>query len=90
MNNLAVFLREKGDYGKVDDLATMLLMQRFYENLLGRYDQARSTPDRAFPAGTPLPKVEALREAKRALRIMTWDQAKGLVRRGVRILPSQP
>ncbi len=59
---------------KVDDLATMLLMQRFYENLLGRYDEARNTPGREFQAGTPLPKVEALREAKLAIRSMTWEQ----------------
>ena len=39
---------------KVDDIATALLMQRFYANLLGR------RPDLA----SPLPKAEALREAK--------------------------
>ncbi len=43
---------------KVDDTATALLMQRFYANLLGR---------RAGLAG-PLPKAEALREAKAWLR----------------------
>ena len=39
---------------KVDDTATALLMRRFYEGLLGR----RAGLDR------PLPKAEALREAK--------------------------
>ena len=43
---------------KVDDTATALLMQRFYANLLGR---------RAGLTG-PLPKAEALREAKAWLR----------------------
>jgi hypothetical protein len=43
---------------KVDDTATALLMQRFYANLLGR----RTGLSR------PLPKAEALREAKAWLR----------------------
>jgi CHAT domain-containing protein len=43
---------------KVDDTATALLMQRFYANLLGRRPGLRS----------PLPKAEALREAKSWLR----------------------
>ena len=43
---------------KVDDTATVLLMQRFYANLLGR---------RPGMSG-PLPKAEALREAKAWLR----------------------
>ena len=43
---------------KVDDAATALLMQRFYANLLGR---------RPGLAG-PMPKSEALREAKVWLR----------------------
>ncbi len=43
---------------KVDDTATALLMQRFYANLLGR---------RPGPS-SPMPKAEALREAKVWLR----------------------
>jgi CHAT domain-containing protein len=43
---------------KVDDVATALLMQRFYANLLGR--RAGLT--------APLPKAEALKEAKTWLR----------------------
>jgi CHAT domain-containing protein len=43
---------------KVDDVATALLMQRFYANLLGR--RAGLT--------APLPKAEALKEAKSWLR----------------------
>ena len=50
---------------KVDDTATALLMQRFYANLLGR---------RAGLTG-PMPKAEALREAKTWLRGLTHDQA---------------
>jgi tetratricopeptide (TPR) repeat protein len=43
---------------KVDDTATALLMTRFYQNLLGKRDDLKA----------PLPKAEALREAKRWLR----------------------
>ena len=43
---------------KVDDTATALLMQRFYANLLGRRPGL----------GAPMPKAEALREAKNWLR----------------------
>jgi tetratricopeptide (TPR) repeat protein len=52
---------------KVDDQATELLMTRFYQNLLGR---------RAGLAG-PLPKVEALDEAKRWLRELTAEEVGG-------------
>jgi CHAT domain-containing protein len=45
---------------KVDDTATALLMTRFYQNLLGK----RGGLDR------PLPKAEALREAKAWLRTL--------------------
>ena len=43
---------------KVDDTATALLMQRFYANMLGRRPGLNS----------PMPKAEALREAKTWLR----------------------
>jgi hypothetical protein len=43
---------------KVDDTATALLMTRFYQNLLGQRDGLDG----------PLPKAEALQEAKRWLR----------------------
>ncbi len=49
---------------KVDDIATMLLMTRFYENLLG----ARAG------LGAGMPKAEALREAQRWLRALTRDE----------------
>jgi tetratricopeptide (TPR) repeat protein len=50
---------------QVDDTATALLMDRFYRNLLGkREDGAR-----------PLPKAEALREAKQWLRNLTAAEA---------------
>jgi CHAT domain-containing protein len=52
---------------KVDDQATALLMTRFYRNLLGR---------RAGLAG-PLPKAEALDEAKRWLRELTAEAVGG-------------
>jgi tetratricopeptide (TPR) repeat protein len=43
---------------KVDDTATALLMTRFYQNLLGKRDDLKA----------PLPKAEALRQAKQWLR----------------------
>jgi CHAT domain-containing protein len=43
---------------KVDDTATALLMTRFYQNLLGKRAGLKA----------PLPKAEALQEAKRWLR----------------------
>jgi tetratricopeptide (TPR) repeat protein len=50
---------------KVDDAATALLMQRFYANLLGKRDGLKS----------PLPKAEALAEAKQWLRTLPREQA---------------
>ncbi len=63
---------------KVDDTATALLMQRFYANLLGR--RAGLT--------APMPKAEALREAKTWLRglrrsevlALTAEQSGGIER----------
>jgi CHAT domain-containing protein len=49
---------------KVDDEATAMLMTRFYQNLLGRRDRR----------GGPMPKAEALDEAKRWLRGLTAEQ----------------
>jgi CHAT domain-containing protein len=43
---------------KVDDTATVLLMQRFYANLLGKRTGLKG----------PMPKAEVLREAKAWLR----------------------
>jgi tetratricopeptide (TPR) repeat protein len=50
---------------QVDDAATALLMQRFYANLLGKRDGLKA----------PLPKAEALAEAKRWLRTLPREQA---------------
>ena len=52
---------------RVDDKATSLLMTRFYQNLLGKR-----------PAlSKPMPKAEALHEAKQWLRSLTVDQIDG-------------
>jgi CHAT domain-containing protein len=48
----------------VDDKATSLLMTRFYQNLLGK----------RTGLAKPMPKAEALKEAKRWLQILTVDQ----------------
>jgi len=52
---------------RVDDKATSLLMTRFYQNLLGKRP----------PLSKPMPKAEALQEAKRWLRSLTVDQIDG-------------
>lgn len=52
----------------VDDRATRLLMIRFYESCLGVLDEARGVGGRMFDPGAPLPRAEALREAKEWLR----------------------
>jgi tetratricopeptide (TPR) repeat protein len=50
---------------KVDDAATALLMQRFYANLLGKRDGLKR----------PMPKAQALREAKEWLRTLPRAEA---------------
>ncbi|MCE9531628.1 MAG: tetratricopeptide repeat protein [Planctomycetes bacterium] len=50
---------------KVDDTATALLMNRFYQNLLGKRDGLTK----------PMPKAEALREAKNWLRNLSSEEA---------------
>jgi CHAT domain-containing protein/tetratricopeptide (TPR) repeat protein len=77
---------------KVDDAATALLMQRFYQNLLGRRDGLQA----------PLPKAEALAEAKAWLRGLTRDEAlkqaaqltsgveRGKGRKALPLLPAVP
>ncbi len=57
---------------EVEDTPTMLLMRRFYENLLGRFDEPRRVSGQVYEPGSPLPKVDALREAKIWLRELTW------------------
>ncbi|HET6574279.1 MAG TPA: CHAT domain-containing tetratricopeptide repeat protein [Fimbriiglobus sp.] len=63
---------------EVDDAATALLMTRFYENLIG-------TPEETV---RPMPKAEALAEAKRWLRGLNSDEVqqltKDLTTRGTR------
>jgi len=62
---------------KVDDLATALLMVRFYENLLGaRADLAQ-----------PLPKAAALQEAKTWLRHITAAQQQEMLDQSARGQP---
>ena len=59
---------------KVDDAATALLMTRFYQNLLGRRDGLDQ----------PLPKAEALGEAKQWLRGLTSRRCGSTVREPAR------
>jgi CHAT domain-containing protein/Flp pilus assembly protein TadD len=56
---------------QVDDQATALLMQRFYQNLLGKRADLKA----------PLSRAEALREAKAWLRELTRDQVADQVAR---------
>ena len=53
---------------RVDDDASALLMERFYENLLGRFDAPRSVARAAYAPGAPMPAGRALLEAKLWLR----------------------
>jgi CHAT domain-containing protein len=53
---------------KVDDTATALLMDRFYQNLLGKRDGLDQ----------PMPKAEALAEAKQWLRTLSREEAERL------------
>jgi len=52
---------------KVDDKTTSLLMTRFYQNLLGKRPELSK----------PIPKAEALHEAKQWLRSLTAGQIEG-------------
>jgi CHAT domain-containing protein len=69
---------------KVDDNATALLLDRFYQILFGRRDGLDG----------PLSKAEALHEAKRWLRVLTAEQVdRGLaaISRGtIRTRPETP
>jgi hypothetical protein len=72
---------------KVDDTATALLMQRFYANLLGRRSGLTA----------PMPKAEALREAKlwlrdlrRAEALALTAQLSGGIERGKDAEPRKP
>jgi len=56
---------------KVDDTATMLLMTRFYEDLLGAFEKPRSVAGQTYRAGQAMPKAAALREARLWLRDLT-------------------
>jgi len=56
---------------KVEDQATSLLMRRFYENRLGGHDDARGGA-----SAEPMPKDEALREAKAWLRSYTDEHGR--------------
>jgi hypothetical protein len=64
---------------KVDDTATMLLMTRFYENLLGVHDDTRGSGDHRYAPRQRMPKAEALREAKQWLRSATGLEIRKLL-----------
>jgi tetratricopeptide (TPR) repeat protein len=59
---------------KVHDAATRLLMERFYQNLLGSFDKPRVVCGERYAAHRPMPKVRALREAKEWLRVRTSEE----------------
>jgi CHAT domain-containing protein len=50
-------------------------MARFYDNLLGNYTSDRPAYGRAYKAGTPMTKIDALQEARDWLRGLTQEQA---------------
>lgn len=73
---------------KVDDRATCLLMTRFYENLLGVFEEPRSMAGLVYEPSVGMPKAVALREAKEWLRnlsrrdALVAERGLGLVRGG--------
>lgn len=56
---------------RVDDTATGLLIERLFENLLGQHEGVRIVGERQYANGQPMPKAEALHEAKRWIRTMS-------------------
>lgn len=65
---------------KVDDMATALLMHRFYENLTGAFVDHRRIAGIDYPQGHPMPKAIALREAKRWIRSNSAEQNRTALR----------
>ncbi len=65
---------------EVDDEATALLMKRFYENLLGQYEESRSIGRRTYTPSQRMSKADALREAKLWLRTLNPLDVKRLRR----------
>ncbi|MCG8409446.1 MAG: CHAT domain-containing protein [Phycisphaerales bacterium] len=68
---------------KVDDTATALLMTRFYQNLLGQFDEAREIKGRMYSKERPMPVAEALNEAKNWLRSLAPKDVEVLARGGL-------
>jgi len=64
---------------KVDDTATMLLMTRFYENLLAVTDEPRSEASLTAHPRREMTKGQALREAKLWLRSLTAAEIRTLL-----------
>ncbi len=58
---------------KVNDQATMLLMTRFYENVLGKFPVVRSVGGRHYDPGQGLSRALALQEAKQWLAGVTGE-----------------
>jgi hypothetical protein len=66
--------RVVGSLWKVSDGVTALLMERFYENLLGVHVEPRVFAARQFSKGQRMPTVLALREAQRWLLSLTVER----------------
>ena len=69
---------------EVDDEATALLMERFYENLLGQFSESRSIGRTTYSASHRMSKADALREAKLWLRTLGREDVQRL-RRELRV-----
>ncbi len=63
---------------KVNDQATMLLMTRFYENVLGKFPEQRIVGDRRFRPGQRVPRALALQEAKQWLANVTGRELRSM------------
>lgn len=65
---------------QVDDEATAKLMTRFYGNLFGSHDDVRTLRGEMYGPGEPMPKADALQEAKRWLRTLETTTDRGVSR----------
>lgn len=65
---------------KVDDIATALLMSRFYANWLGKTESEREIDGVTYPPGQSLSKLAALREAQAWLRGLTRVQVESITK----------
>lgn len=73
----------------VDDLATALLMARFYANWLGRAETEREIDGVRYSAGEAMPKLASLREAQAWLRSLSHADRDRLIGVGAEVVTAE-